>query len=95
MKCKSKVGLKIHISKKHQNIPQLDGNSDEDLLKHEVNEFKCEWCEFVGKNNELLELHTKNKQHGNYRCDECGYKCNSNTYMCKSCCSLGKLVNDI
>ena len=58
-KSKSEKGLEIHMSRKHGNIEQLDGNMSFEKSIEEKDASKCEFCDYRVHNKNVLERHIR------------------------------------
>ena len=54
-----KKGLEIHMSRKHGNIEQLDGNMSFEKSIEEKDASKCEFCDYRVHNKNVLERHIR------------------------------------
>ena len=81
-KGRNRNGLKIHRSLKHMHSTQLDGHCEDDsenpysvqsnISVESQTGFKCERCEFVTENNDILRDHIESK-HKNLQFWDCDY----------------------
>ena len=76
--------MKIHMSRKHKNIVQIDGIDDNesetefgDMIDSKISvetqtELKCKICDYVAGSNSVLNNHFLS-YHKKYNCLECDY----------------------
>ena len=72
MECKSKIGLKLHKKRKHNNIPQLDGFDECNISVETQTDYVCEKCTFLAENSDMLRNH-RSLVHKKYKCWDCDF----------------------